>query len=65
MKRSEIGWSDREQGWEVLIPSITLKNATSLFFGQKSLRLVLPDMARFYEMIDAYVDRHRSCRLAR
>lgn len=60
MKCGEMRWSDREQGWELLIPSIAFKNATSSFFGQKPFRLVLPDMARLYEMIDAYVDRHRS-----
>jgi hypothetical protein len=59
MKCGEMRWSEREQGWEVLVPSIAFKNATSSFFGQKPFRLVLPDMGRLYEMIDAYVDRHR------
>lgn len=59
-KRGELRWSDRDQGWEVLIPSIAFKNATSSFFGSKPFRLILPDLAGLYDMIDAYLDRHRA-----
>lgn len=59
-KCGELRWSQREQGWEVLIPAIAFKNANSSFFGSKPFRLVLPDFGRLYEMIDAYVDRHWS-----
>jgi hypothetical protein len=64
MRCGELRWSSREHGWEILIPSIAFKNANSSFFGQKPFRLVLPDMAGLYEMIDAYVDRHRARLLA-
>jgi len=64
MKCGELRWSARDQGWEILIPSVAFKNANSSFFGQKPFRLVLPDMAGLYEMIDAYVDRHRARLLA-
>lgn len=60
MKRGELRWSQREQGWEILIPSVAFKNATSSFFGQKPFRLVLPDLAGLYSVIDTYIDRHRS-----
>lgn len=60
MKCGELRWSARDHGWEILIPSVAFKNANSSFFGQKPFRLVLPDMARLYEMIDAYIDRHRA-----
>ncbi len=60
MKCGEIRWSAREQGWEVLIPSVAFKNSTSSFFGSKPFRLVLPDLGRLYELIDAYVERHRA-----
>lgn len=56
----ELRWSDRYQGWEVLIPSIAFKNSTSSFFGSKPFRLVLPDLADLYAYIDAYVDKHRA-----
>lgn len=59
-KRGELRWSDRDQGWEVLIPSVAFKNSTSSFFGSKPFRLVLPDLAGLYDMIDAYLDRHRA-----
>lgn len=59
-KRGELRWSDRDQGWEVLIPSVAFKNATSSFFGSKPFRLLLPDLAGLYEMIEAYLDRHRA-----
>lgn len=59
-KRGELRWSDREQGWEVLIPAVAFKNSTSSFFGSKPFRLVLPDLAGLYDMIEAYLDRHRA-----
>ena len=43
---------------------MAFKNANSSFFGQKPFRLVLPDMAGLYEMIESYVDRHRARLLA-
>ena len=64
MKCGELRWSGRDQGWEILIPSVAFKNANSSFFGQKPFRLVLPDMAGLYVMIEAYVDRHRARLLA-
>ncbi|TPK05685.1 hypothetical protein FJ872_25695 [Mesorhizobium sp. B2-5-9] len=59
MKRGELRWSDREGGWEVLIPSVAFKNANSSFFGSKPFRLVLPNLGGLYEHIEAYIDRHR------
>ncbi|POF32615.1 hypothetical protein [Roseibium marinum] len=59
-KRGELRWSTRERGWEILIPSVAFKNANSSFFGSKPFRLILPDLGRLYELIDAWVDRHRS-----
>ncbi|ACP21990.1 hypothetical protein NGR_b05310 (plasmid) [Sinorhizobium fredii NGR234] len=44
MKRGEIRWSDRDRGWEVLVPANAFKNANSSFFGSKPFRLVLPDL---------------------
>ena len=60
MKCGELRWSSRDQGWEILIPSVAFKNASSSFFGQKPFRLILPDLAGLYEAIEAYLDRHRS-----
>lgn len=59
LKRGELRWSDRDQGWEVLIPSLAFKNATSSFFGSKPFRLVLPDLADLYAYLEAYINRHR------
>lgn len=59
-KCGELRWSQREQGWEILIPAVAFKNANSSFFGSKPFRLVLPDFGRLYELLDAYIDRHRS-----
>lgn len=64
LRCGELRWSDRDSGWELLIPSAAFKNASSSFFGQKPFRLVLPDLAMLYEMIDAYLDRHRERLLA-
>lgn len=60
MKRGEIRWSDRDGGWEVLIPAVAFKNAHSSFFGDKPFRLILPDLLDLYRYIDAYVERHRA-----
>lgn len=60
MRRGELRWSERDGGWEVLIPSNAFKNATSSFFGAKPFRLILPDLLELYKHIDAYVARHRS-----
>lgn len=59
LKCGELRWSDRDQGWEVLIPSVAFKNSGSSFFGQKPFRLILPDLLDLYQYLDAYIDRHR------
>jgi hypothetical protein len=59
MKRGELRWRDRDQGWEVLIPSVAFKNANSSYFGSKPFRLVLPNLGGLYDHIEAYIDRHR------
>ncbi|UVD60868.1 hypothetical protein NE852_31910 (plasmid) [Rhizobium sp. Pop5] len=64
MKCGELRWSDRDHGWEVLIPSVAFKNSGSSFFGQKPFRLILPDLLDLYEYLDAYIDRHRGVLLA-
>lgn len=63
MRRGEIRWSDRESGWEVLIPSVAFKNANSSFFGSKPFRLILPDLLDLYYYINAYIERHRKALL--
>lgn len=60
MKRGELRWSSRHHGWEILIPSVAFKNANSSFFGSKPFRLILPDLGRLYELLEAWIDRHRS-----
>lgn len=59
MKRGELRWSEREKGWEVLIPSVAFKNSNSSYFGSKPFRLILPNLGGLYEYIEAYIDRHR------
>ena len=59
MKCGELRWSDRENGWEVLIPSVAFKNSGSSFFGQKPFRLILPDLLNLYKYLEGYIDRHR------
>lgn len=59
MKCGELRWSERDHGWEVLIPSVAFKNSGSSFFGQKPFRLILPDLLDLYKYLDAYIDRHR------
>lgn len=59
MKRGELRWSRRDQGWEVFIPCAAFKNSGSSYFAKKPYRLLLPDLGGLYAAIDAYVERHR------
>lgn len=59
LRRGELRWSARDGAWEVLIPAVAFKNASSSFFGGRPFRLLLPDLDGLYAMLDAYVDRHR------
>lgn len=59
LKCGELRWSERDQGWEVLVPAVAFKNAHSSFFGKKPYRLVLPDLEGLYDLIDAWIERHR------
>ncbi|TCR79635.1 hypothetical protein EV561_115133 [Rhizobium sp. BK376] len=59
LKCGELRWSDRDGGWEVLIPSVAFKNSESSFFGQKPFRLILPDLLDLYKYLEAYIDKHR------
>jgi len=64
IKRGELRWSDRDNGWEVLIPSVAFKNAHSSYFGSKPFRLVLPNLGGLYDHIEGYIERHRKLLLA-
>lgn len=64
MRRGELRWSDRANGWEVLIPAVAFKNAGSSFFAGRPFRLVLPDLGDLYRHLDAYIQTHRSQLLA-
>jgi len=59
-RRGELRWNAKDHGWEVLIPSRAFKNANSSFFGSKPFRLILPDLGGLYDMIEAYIGRHRT-----
>jgi hypothetical protein len=63
-KRGELRWSERDQGWEVFIPSVAFKNANSSYFGNKPFRLVLPDLGDLYAHIERYLERHRKILLS-
>ena len=60
MQRGELHFSSRDQGWEILIPSVACKNANSPFFGAKRIRLILLDLCHLYEMLGARIERHGS-----
>ncbi|QKS00640.1 hypothetical protein F9288_14180 [Sphingomonas sp. CL5.1] len=56
----EMRWSDKEKGWEVLIPAAAFKNANSSFFSARPFRLVLPDVGDLYRYISAWIRDHRA-----
>ena len=51
MKCGELRWTDRKEGWEVLIPSVAYKNSGSSLFGQKPFRLIPPDLLDLYRPV--------------
>ncbi len=55
LRRGELRWSEKDAGWEVLIPAAAFKNSGSSFFGKKPFRLLLPDLGGLYEHLDRYV----------
>jgi hypothetical protein len=59
LRRGELRWSDRDAGWEVLIPAVAFKNADSSFFGDKPFRLVLPDLGGLYGRLERYIAQQR------
>lgn len=59
-RRGELRWSDRDRGWEVLIPASAFKNAHSSFFDGKPFRLVLPDLGGLYSHLESYLAKHRA-----
>ena len=59
LKRGELRWSDRDAGWEVLIPASAFKNATSSYFSGKPFRLVLPDLGGLNDHVETYIRDHR------
>ena len=59
LRCGELRWADRDNGWEVFIPSIAFKNANSSYFGNKPFRLRLPDLGGLYQFIDNYIGHHR------
>jgi len=60
LRRGEIRWSERQHGWEVLIPAVAFKNADSSFFAGRPFRFILPDLCGLYGYIINYIERHRS-----
>jgi len=60
MKRGELRWSERDSGWEVLIPAAAFKNSDSSYFGGKPFRLMLPNLGELYDYIEEYVERYRT-----
>ncbi len=59
LKRGEIRWSERDHGWEVVIPANAFKNSGSSFFDGRPFRLVLPDLGDLHRHIGEYIRRHR------
>lgn len=59
LKRGELRWSERAQGWEVMVPAVAFKNADSSFFSGNPFRLLLPNLDGLYDRIESYIRRHR------
>ncbi len=59
IKRGELRWNEMEDSWEVFVPLSAFKNGRSSFFNGRPYRLILPDVADLYQLIEEYSQRHR------
>ncbi|MGO7367119.1 hypothetical protein [Rhizobium leguminosarum] len=60
-RRGELKWSSATEKWEVLVPAVAFKNASSPFFYRaKPYLCVIPDVDDLYAIIAAYMEKHRS-----
>ena len=59
LRRGELRWNDRAEGWEVMIPAVAFKNSGSSFFSGRPYRLILPDLGDLYIHLAAYIRTHR------
>lgn len=64
LKRGELRWSMRDEGWEVFIPCAAFKNANSAYFSKRPFRLLLPDLGALYHWLDTYIEVDRGRLLA-
>lgn len=64
LKRGELRWSMRDEGWEVFIPCAAFKNANSAYFSKRPFRLLLPDLGALYQWLDTYIEVDRGRLLA-
>ena len=55
--RGELRWN--KGAWEIFIPISAFKNQNSSFFRGKPYKLILPDLAGLYPMIESYLKTHR------
>jgi hypothetical protein len=58
-RRGELRWVEDTKRWEVFIPAIAFKNATSPFFKGRPYQMVLPNLQDLYKWIGVYL---RECR---
>lgn len=54
LRRGQMRWNNRDNAWEIFIPSSAFKNSNSSYFGKKPFQLQLPDLGGLYVAIDQY-----------
>jgi len=59
LRRGELRWNIRENGWEVFIPYQAFKNPYSSFFARKPFRLIIPNVGNLYAAMDIYLNEDR------
>lgn len=60
LQRGEIRWRNAENCWEVFMPALAFKNASSSYFKGRPFRVDLANLDGLYDHIEAYIQRHRS-----
>jgi hypothetical protein len=65
LRCGELRWIKEVGAWEVFIPAVAFKNATSMFFMGNPYRFLLPDFDGLYDAIDRYLSKDRPYLLAK
>lgn len=64
LQRGELRWRPEQGAWEIFVPVTAFKNSGSTYFSSSPFKMLLPNIAGLYTLIDGYVASARRILLA-